>query len=474
MRPDLRPARSLDCERRSRRAVSFALTIAGLAAPAAARADEPSYFSTQAALTAGSTMAIDRTGGAAWINPAGLADTGLARVDLSATAFVLRVRDYSRVIVSTLPSGTRTLDTNRIEITPVPAALVFARKLGPRATAALGVFVTEADSYDLAGGFDSTERFPGEAHPTRVSGRAQLSLIKQTYRIGPAIGLALSPRLRVGAGAYVIYASSRDSSNLTLDGQDEDGTATPSVVSIHAITQRRNTWFGGQLVAGVQWNPWQELHVGLTVRSPVLGFASTGRVYQSTALLSSGAAFPGQSTTYLADEPPVSAERRMIEPLALTAGLAYRFHGAAIGIEGDMRLPVKVEAFDVDDRLQGNVRVGGQIDLSPRLRLGGGFFTDRSPTRQATTTGSSRTDYFGATAALSLDSVYALAGPKPERNLSFLTVLSLRYAIGLSQLTALDYAPREATLAELSHLVPATRSGTFHTLAAQVSSSVSF
>jgi long-subunit fatty acid transport protein len=456
------------------RSSALALSLAALAVARPARADQPSYFSTQAALSGGATMAIDRSGGAAWINPAGLADTGLTRVDLSATAFVLRIRDYARVVVSTVPSGTRPLDTNLAEIAPVPAALVFARPLGARVTAALGVFVTEADGYDIAGGFDSTEHFPGEPHPTRVSGRAQLSLIKQTYRIGPALGFTVSPRLRLGVGAYVVYASSRDSSNLTLDGQDEDGSQSPSLVSIHAITQRRNTWFGGQLVAGLQWNPGDGFHLGLALRSPVLGFASTGRVYQSTAALSSGTAFPGQSFTYLSDQPPVSAERRMIEPLSLTTGLAYQFPRGAIGIEGDLRLPIRVEAFDVDDRLQGNVRIGGQLNLSPRLRIGGGLFTDRSATRQPVITGSSRADYFGVSAAASFDSIYALAAMKPERNLSFLTVVSLRYAIGLAQLAALDYAPRAATLLELSALHPTTRSGTFHTIALQISSSVSF
>ena len=51
----------------------------------------------------------------------------------------------------------------------------------------------------------------------------------------------------------------------------------------------------------------------------------------------------------------------------------------------------------------------------------------------------------------------ALAAMKPERSLSFLTVVSLRYAIGLAQIAAYDYAPREATLLELSTLTPTTQ-----------------
>ena len=60
--------------------VASAPWIAGTAA-----ADQPAYFSIDAALTAGSSLAYDQSGGAALLNPAGLAGGADTRIDASAT-----------------------------------------------------------------------------------------------------------------------------------------------------------------------------------------------------------------------------------------------------------------------------------------------------------------------------------------------------------------------------------------------------
>lgn len=425
-------------------------------------------------MTGNATMALDRSGGAAWLNPAGLAGTGQLRVELTGTAFVLQLRDYSRSVVADLPSGRRQLDAPAAEVSSIPAALVFVRHLHPRVTAALGVFVTKFERHDIEGGVDSTEQFPGAQYPLQFSGRTRFSLATQTYRIGPAFGFVVTPRLRLGFGLYVNYSTSQDSSYVTLDGLAVDGNIDPSRIYLTTQSQRRNTWFGGQLIAGVQWNPTGGLHLGMTLRSPVLGFSSTGRISRFSAAIATGSVFPGKQFTFLDEQPQRSAERAQLEPLEVTFGIAYRFAKGAIGFEADLRAPLSVEAFEIDDDLQWNLRLGGQFDLPKRISIGLGVFTDRGAPRRTFFVGDHRANFYGFSAALAFDSVFALKPEPMPRSLVFLTVVSFRYAAGFTDLGGLHYAPTSVDLTQLANLIPATQREIFHSLALQISSSISF
>ena len=439
-----------------------------------AHAEQPSYFSTQAALSGNSTMALDRSGGSAWLNPAGLAGTSLSRIEASATAFVLQLRDYSRAVVTEFPSGRHLLDANSSDVQTIPSALVFARQLHPRVTGALGVFVTNVERHDIEGGLKTLEQYPNAPLPVEFLGRAKFTLTSQTYRVGPSFGVRVTPRFRIGFGVFVTYTTTQDSSAVTLDGVEVDGTEQPSRVYLSSVSQRRNTWFGGQLIVGAQYNPIAGLHLGLTIRSPVLGFTSSGKILRSTAAITTGTAFPGKTFTFFQESPPRSAERLMLEPLEATFGVAYRFRRAAIGLELDLRAPLRVETFEIEDGLQWNARLGAQLDLPKRLQLGLGVFTDQSPKRRGYYPGDHRSDYYGFSVALAFDSVLELKPAPQPRSLVFLTVVSVRYAAGFTALSGIRYAPKDTSLAELAQLVPVEQRELFHLLSVQISSSLAF
>ena len=73
----------------------------------------------------------------------------LETLDLSGSAFVLRLRDMPGAIRTILPSGEHSADLGSKEFLSVPASLVFVRRFGVDVSGGLGVFVPSQDRSDL-------------------------------------------------------------------------------------------------------------------------------------------------------------------------------------------------------------------------------------------------------------------------------------------------------------------------------------
>ncbi len=434
-----------------------------------AHADQPAYFEANASMTGASNMAIVHGGGAAWYNPAGLHTPELNQLDVTASAFVLRIRDFNRAVVSQLPSGDRELDSDAVTIVPVPSALVYQRKLTDSVSAALGIFVTHAESYDLSGVVDGVESFGGRTEPVLLDGRADINLQRQIYRIGPSVAWAPSARARLGLSALVLYDSLRDGSALRIVASDSGG-AMEAATSF----RRRTSSFGGQLVLGGQWEPVDDLHLGATVRTPSIAFGQSGEAYQTVSVLSTGSSFvgPGFSTS---DRPDLEATAgRLLSPLELVLGAAVTLARVELGAELELLGPLSRGLLQVSHKSQWNLRAGSRFRLSERFALGVGAFTDRSDKLEVAFIGDHIVDYYGLAAGFQWRTQYPIWDEGERRTLTFENTLALRYAAGFGEMSAVRFSPDASSTEAFARLIPTREDVTFHALTLQLSSSLGF
>ncbi len=438
-----------------------------------AHADQAAFYGAEASMTAASNMALVRQGGAVWYNPAGLDGPDGNRFDVSASAFVLRVRDFSDVVRTRLPSGLHKINALTFDIVPIPSALVYYRRLSKRWTGAIAVLVTQADSYAIGGRVESTEQFPGHPNPVEVSGSGSISYASQTYRIGPVFAAKVTPRFRIGFGFYLIYQTLKDSSHLLF--QAEDGP-TGSVAFIQSLSQRRFSWFGGQLSFGLQWNVAAGLHLGLTLRSPALAALRFGSVNLATSAISSGSAFPGPQFVETVPPKRVQGEGLALEPGQLILGMAYRFRKFWLGLEVEVSHALWLKAFETHYKWNLNARVGGRFWIRDKFSVGFGLFTDRSPKRELSDwlISDSYTDYYGVVCGFEWRSIYHIRKGAQNHRLLMRTTITVRYAVGPGKLAAMDHGPAEATMQEMARLGVDPRDTLFHALSLQISASLSF
>src|SRR5262245_45631616 len=103
-----------------------------VASPAFAGNEDSFLFGGQALLTGGAVVATTPAPAAIWYTPAGLGDNDRGRIELSATAFTLRVRPIGGGLVLDFPSRTVDSDITSREVYIVPAALGIAKQIGAR------------------------------------------------------------------------------------------------------------------------------------------------------------------------------------------------------------------------------------------------------------------------------------------------------------------------------------------------------
>ncbi|MFO0548003.1 MAG: hypothetical protein U0271_06425 [Polyangiaceae bacterium] len=436
---------------------------------AAARADQPAYFDSEAAMTAGSNMAVVHGAGAAWYNPAGLHDGNLNQFDLTGSAFVLRARDFSGVLQSELPSGRYDIGATAIDIQPIPAALVYQRKLTDTVTAALGVFVTESQAYDISGDLKRDEVFPSHDGPVHLEGRGDLSLQSQTYRIGPSFSIALSPRVRIGVSAYLYYAALRDSTILRVIYSDPDGLGEAST-----SFRRKLSTFGGQLAVAAQVEPIDRFFLGITVRSPVISFGQTGTIRQEISGFSTGSTYDGPDFALTESPTPENTEGALLEPLKGTIGVAYKGDSFWVGAEADATMPMSTGSLVAREKGGFNVRAGARFFFGGLYSLGFGLFTDRSTRELPTQVGGESTDYYGFASGFQWDTRYTILENDKPRTLTFSTSISSRYALGIAHVRGALYAPRDATFLEMNALYPLQYDTLFHAFTVELGAAMSF
>jgi hypothetical protein len=407
-------------------------TSTWLFAAGAARARSASYYGDAAAMTGASGMALYHGGGAVWYNPAGIAGSERNQIDLSASAFVLRLRNSSGLLTTEIPGATHVADLAAVSIQTVPSAVVFKRRLYKKLHGALVILVSDMESYHLED--DMMARGGAYTYYQRTS----IDQILQTYHLGFTLGWEVSERFRIGWSAYAVYSRFSYEVRATTEAHTSvdpsTGVATSPYLLVDNSAAESSLW-GIQLGMGLQWQLAERWHLGLMVRAPVIEIQE-----KSTALrVLTSAMQPehGVGTGLYVNRPLARRVADLVSPMQVVLCLAFKQPRYWIGLEGDVTLPVKNFQEWLDYPAQWNLRFGGHFLVGKRAALGFGLFTERSLRREpvADFPGDAVFDYYGATFGVSWRTTYKLAKPLRADGLVLTTTIGLRYAFGTGSMT---------------------------------------
>lgn len=126
-------------------------------------------------------------------------------------------------------------------------------------------------------------------------------------------------------------------------------------------------------------------------------------------------------------------------------------------------------------RVRWNARLGGAIHVSERVRVGAGFFTDRSDRTGPTAPLEDRTDYYGGSVGVILNTPLPLPEGQRVETLQLSSLIAIRYAAGVAQLgkmrfLATEVGSDEALDVAFAGLEPAV----FHELSLGLGSTIQF
>jgi len=394
----------------------------------------------QAAMSGGAVLATTRDAGATWYNPAGLGGLDHSSIDVSASALMLRIRDFPDLVRTSDLDGASSASPESLELLTVPSALVFVRKFTDAFTGSIGIYVPEQDRLHLDAAHTANSTFYSyEQHLSVTSNRS-------SYYVGTSFGYEATDNIRVGAGVFGIYSNLLNENKFSLS-MNADSGGQPMNIQLAYDAKEERIGLGFQAVAGVQWDVLPELTLAATIRSPIILF----KTWSEFSYLQSQAQISPDETPFAnqfyAEESPADDHFDAITPLRAAVGLAYRFNRGWISIEGDIQPPYEDKKHNVDTHFTWNVRAGAQFALTENISAGLGVFTDRanqaldkSAGDESLQVGQMAVDYYGATLGLAINSPYPLAGKPADKPLVFTTTVGLRYAVGVGEVSGLSFS----------------------------------
>ena len=335
--------------------------------PAAARAGNADsfYYSDDAALSAGSVVAMTRDSGAIWYNPAGLGGNARGEVDFNGTALGLRIRPVPKAL-STRVAGDPNVESSSLNATDffsAPHALTFIRNVTPQLSVGFGLYVTsfELRNAESQTSFNGTAPSDAGTPPSTVAGtyrqRIDVQLQGTAYHAGPAIGYAISPDLRVGATLFGTYSKAAGFSQYFIDFNDR-GTPPTTVASFLAQDRELLTYIGIRAQGGVQYDAKPDWHLGLLVRSPEFLITSSddGAGLETVGL--AGPGITGKVTTALTNPKSPFSTFDIVTPMRVIASVSHDFAPKTwLAAEADFQTGVSTTGLE--QRFTVNGRVGG-------------------------------------------------------------------------------------------------------------------
>jgi hypothetical protein len=421
------------------------------------------FYGDQAALSGGAVVATSRNTASIWYNPAGLGLNDRDHFDLSGTAFTVRYRAIPDGLALDLPAGP--VDTTLVsrKVYAVPAALAYARKVGDGISLGLGLFVTEQDLFNYKANVTTGDN----AIALDVSGALSGTLIR--YHGGPAIGIEVSPRVRVGASLFGLYEDYRELRKLFANATSNGPYET---TFFQRLVDARAWRLGIEAVGGIQVDAGCGWELGLAIRSPRLVFEEVANTDNSTVLVSKG-----ETVTTIADSTvdhtPIGVEGTgFTRPARLVVGFARRY----AALEGSAELDVRLSGIGATAaHAVWNARSGVVWNAGTRSVLGLGVFTDRSGAAAPVTFPDFRVDYYGVSAGWKRHNSVRLQTGEAASTLRFSTTLAVRYALGFGDATRIrfDFTNTPAT-GLVGRVADERESVVFHELSLYVGSGFEF
>ncbi len=410
--------------------------------PSVLAANQDSYLlGDQAALVGGAVVATTHDGGAVYYNPAGLGDNDRLRLDVSANAYVRRVRAVERSARIRTRSTNSTQDLDGTTMLGVPTSLVYVRALRPGLSAGLGVFVTEQDHLKMTASMSDASVYGGVLE--RVAFERRIT----RYHFGPALGVSLSPATRIGASILGSYEN--------LDQRSDTAVFAPSPTPEYraALGDFNVTRISAEAAIGLQFNPSDLIRVGLMLRGPRLLLRESRKDLASET--DAGETSQSLHVSQMSQESTDSF--KIMAPPRAYAAVAFNGRIGWVSVEADLAPGLAARGLSEGRAPVWNVRAGVLAKLSRRWRAGGGIFSDRAYQSTPQVFPDYRVHYYGAT--IGLQTLHTVivdddqgddANPKEEAfrrsvghadarpALHFGTTLAFRYAVGLGEMAVLD------------------------------------
>ncbi len=356
------------------------LVLALGAAPAHASGDYHRNLipGARAASFAGAFTAIADDPGAAYYNPAGLADLHHDTFSLSTSVYAAR---GVKVSGGQRKNGAVS-DTNDVDLFVAPVASGLVKSLnGPESSLpmAWGLFVDQLDVDPLDRVVLLDRSRLGGVDASQFAGLRQENAATTLFGLGA--GLRLSPRWTLGASLLLDYHTleARDTLELAVEPDGGQPLFTSSLTRVNAQS------LGAAARVGALFDATERLRLGLCVQSPSLDVWGGGEVQTERATFG-GAVGPG-GTLEAGGGDNLTAREHL--PFEVTAGAAYtvpnRWRIAAdltfdapVGEYAWLEGPSLGTSLQTEKAAVVDGALGGEYFVADGVALRGGVFTQRS------------------------------------------------------------------------------------------------
>jgi hypothetical protein len=391
----------------------FSLVLLGSVSARAGNDDEL-FVGNRAAMSGGAVSATVTDSSAIWYNPAGLGGAERAQIDVSGTAYTVRFYSAPRFL-STADGPSK--DGAVTEFVSIPTQIAYVRRLAPALSLGVGYFVPHASNFVLREQLDVVGT--GSGSQWQVAG----TIADVQHTAAAALGLALSPRLRIGLSLIGGYAAATQA--LSLFGAVEESGATRASFTRTVIgTESRISLESG---IGLQVDLTPDLSIGVSGRTPRV------ELYENTDVI------VNMGTATLSGPMPILSAMAVHPsthhngPGLLRAGragvaIAYRYGSGWVSAEMDVQPGLQRQDLGVNRNAVVNARLGVYHPVLPSIAIGAGIFTDRTPDaiRESLLSGSG--DFYGGSFGIEINNEHHLAESEPVDSLVFSAVFALRYA----------------------------------------------
>ena len=386
---------------------------------------------------------------ALFYNPAGLARDGRHSLDLSMTAYNLRLQTIKDGLTVQFPDGESRTDLSATEVLPTPTSLVFSRNISPRIGFAYGVYVVESGDIRL----DARQRreafvIDNTFGAFDIDTGMNVQELRQTYLIGGGLGYQLSPRVRLGGGLFAVY--DRQISNVQIFSGARPTTQQESAFILAADSADIKV-LGLAPSISMQWDPEEHVSLGIIVRPPPFSVYTWG---DRSPLVSAPGNAGGQ--VFETDlEVIKSWSVQPLEPLSAEMMISFYSSGYALGATFEIVPPIEsTGTLAIDTGFQWNFRMGGRFAISEAWSFGLGVYSDRAVDISELTGTQSDFDYYGVTTGFTVEK-------KIADHISFNSTFGVVYALGsgtvegviidaLGGLDGVTARPQEASFHEIT------------------------
>ncbi len=382
--------------------------------------DDEILVGNDAAIAAGAVTAVVNDASSLYYNPAGLVGINDDSIDVSGSAYTLRVYDGGGILQAadgTVGGG------SFVEIVVVPSSVAYARRLTSSMRVGFGLFTLQQSDLLLR------TRVVG-ALPDGEEERLSVTLTDKSQQMVGIVGFGwrARPDLQVGASLSFGYVRSESSLQFGSSAQSA-GSGVPSsffAVSELSVVQGLSM----RVAVGAQWQMTPHWRLGATLQTP------STLVYFSNRD-DSLATLKALEESVLVDT--TSGDSRLAwetdAPARFRLGLAYTVRDRLwISVDVDVQSGVKNPTRNIERDVLFNGRVGAEYQIGREWSIGAGAFTDLSATQPPR----DGIDYYGFTVGGRYRQRRELnPAVEDDDRLTFETVVAVRYAYGSGTIEAI-------------------------------------